>query len=39
MYEIDENGHLKLILRLDKSPPKEFNLQVYDLNNTANGEL
>ena len=38
-YEIDENdGPLKLRLRLDKSPPKEFNLQVHDLNNTANGE-
>ena len=39
-YEIDENdGPLKLKLRLDKSPPKEFNLQVHDLKNTANGEL
>ena len=39
-YEIDENkGPLKLVLKLDKPATNEFNLQVYDLSNTANGQL
>ena len=39
-YEIDENkGPLKLKLNLNKPATTEFNLHVYDLSNTANGEL
>ena len=39
-YEIHRNkGPLQLRLRLDKPATTEFNLQVYDLNDTANGEL
>ena len=39
-YKVDANdGQLQIKLKLDKPATSEFNMQVYDVSNTANGEL
>ena len=39
-YKVDANdGRLQIKLKLDRPATTEFNMQVYDVNNTAIGEL
>ena len=36
-YEINENyGPLEVKLKLDKPPPKDYNMQICDISHTAN---